>query len=144
MPASHLADLMPTTYRPDLDILVSRWTQQPPPAQLRPVYDELAILAQQQQARYWLQDIRHRAFNDPEITRWLLEFFFADMAARLKGRLHVAYLASPALLTAIQQAPGFAPTETYHGQPFIVAFFNAEGAAFDWLAQEQRREAEAR
>ena len=138
MVAFRLADLMPTTYRPELDVLVSRWTQQPPPEQLRPVYAELAEVALQHGARYWLQDIRHRAFNDPEVTQWLLNTYFLDMAHRLRGRLHVAYLASPALHEAIRQAPGFAAVGTYEHQPFVVHFFNEEGAAFTWLTQEQR------
>ncbi len=138
MSLPRLADLMPTTFRPDLGILVSRWTQQPPPAQLRPVYDELTELALRYKARYWLQDIRHRAYNDPEITRWLLDTYFLDMAARLGGRLHVAYLASPVLLDAIQAAPNFLPVEAYQHKPFTVNFFNAEGTAYDWLTQERR------
>ena len=141
MSSPRLADLMPTTFRPDLGILVSRWTQQPPPAQLRPVYDELTELALHHQARYWLQDIRHRAYNDPEITRWLLDTYFLDMATRLGGRLHVAYLASPVLLDAIRSSPGFVPIEAYQHQPFAVNFFNAEGTAYDWLMQERRAEA---
>lgn len=132
---------MPTTYRSDLGILVSRWTRQPLTVELRPVYDELADVALHHRARYWLQDIRHRVFNDPDITRWLLDFFFADMARRLKGRLHVAYLASPTLLEAIRQAPAFAPPETYDNQPFIIAFFNSEGEAHAWLTQQGSQEA---
>lgn len=138
-----LDDLMPTTFRPDLGILVSRWTQQPPPAQLRPVYDELAMLALQYQARYWLQDIRHRAYNDPETTRWLLETYFFGMATRLGGRLHVAYLASPALLDTIRSSPAFVATEAYQHQSFTINFFNAEGSAYDWLMQERRADSGA-
>lgn len=125
-----LNDLMPTAYRADLSILVSRWTHHPLPVQLRPVYDELG-------ARYWLQDIRHRVFNDPETTRWLLDIYFPMMAQQLGGRLHVAYLASPALLDAITRSPGFLPAEAYYGQPFVISFFNAEGEAYAWLTQER-------
>lgn len=138
MSLPRLADLMPTTYRPDLGILVSRWTQQPPPAQLRPIYDELTALALEHKARFWLQDIRHRASNDPEITRWLLDTYFLEMAGRLGGRLHIAYLASPVLLDAIRAAPDFVSVGAYQYKPFAINFFNAEGAAYDWLTQERR------
>ena len=131
---------MPTTFRTDLQVLVSRWTGQPPPAYLRGVYLELSDIALRYQARYWLQDIRHRSFNDPDTTRWLLETYFLDMAHQLRGRLHVAYLANPALLDAIVSGPNFVPADAYHGRPFTTAFFNSEGAAYDWLAQERRLE----
>ena len=138
MVVSSLDDLMPTTYRPDLGILVSRWTHQPPSVQLRPVYEELAQLGLQHQVRFWLQDIRHRTFNDPEVTRWLLDTYFAAMADRLGGRLHVAYLASPALLNAIIHSPDFLPAAAYKSQPFVISFFTAEGDAFGWLVAEQQ------
>ena len=108
---------------------------------LRPIYDELAALAVHHQARYWLQDIRHRDSNDPDITRWLLATYFPDVAARLGGRLHVAYLVSPALLSAVIASPGFVPPEAYRDSPYMIASFSAEGDAYSWLAQEQLREA---
>lgn len=137
MSVSSLADLMPTTYRPDLGILVSRWTHQPAPEQLRPVYDELTQVAMRYEARYWLQDIRHRTFNDQETTRWLLQTYFPAMAGRLGGRLHVAYLASPGLLATITSSPGFIPADAYRENSFVVNFFQAEGDAHAWLAQER-------
>lgn len=138
MAASHLNDLMPTTFRSDLGVLVSRWTQQPSSAQLlRPIYDELATIALRHQAHYWLQDIRHRDLNDPEITRWLLATYFPDLAARLGQRLCVAYLANPALLGAITSAPSFVRPDAYRGSPFTIAFFSAEGDAYAWLTQEK-------
>ena len=140
MADSTLLTLMPTTFRAELQVLVSRWPGQPPPPQLRPIYTELTAVALHYQARYWLQDIRHRAFNDPETTRWLLETYFLDMARRLRGRLRVAYLASPVLLEVIVNGPGFVPADSYHGSPFTIAFFDSEGAAIDWLAQERRQE----
>ena len=140
MADSTLVTLMPTTFRADLEVLVSRWTGQPPPPQLRPVYVELTNVALHYGARYWLQDIRHRAFNDPETTSWLLSTYFLDMARQLGGRLHVAYLANPTLLDAIINTSDFVPADAYHGSPFTIAFFNAEGAAYEWLAQERRQD----
>lgn len=145
MLSSQLTDLMPTTFRPDLGMLVSRWTRQPlSAAPLQPIYEDLATIAEQHQARYWLQDVRHREFNDPDITRWLLTTYFPAVAERLGGRLHVAYLANPALLQAIITSPGFARPEAYHVSPYVVAFFSAEGEAFGWLTQERMRDAAGR
>ena len=66
------------------------------------------------------------------------------MARQLGGRLHVAYLANPKLLDAIVNTLDFVPADAYHGSPFTIAFFNAEGAAYEWLAQEHRLEQAAR
>jgi hypothetical protein len=141
--STSLSDLMPTAYRPDLGILVSRWTHQPPPAQLRPVYAELSQVAVDYHARYWLQDIRHRTFNDPEITRWLLTTYFPEIAGRLGGRLHIAYLASPALLASITHSPDFIPASAYENRPFVIDFFSSEGTACSWLSQQRLAEAVA-
>lgn len=43
-----LTDLLPTFFRPDLGLLVSRWTRQPlSAALLPPIYEELATIAGQ-------------------------------------------------------------------------------------------------
>lgn len=138
MLSSRLEELMPTTFREDLGVLVSRWTRQPPASELRAVYAELTDVALHYQARYWLQDIRHRDYNHPETTRWLLSTYFLEMARQLGGRLHIAYLAGPVLLDSIVNSPNFVPADAYHGSPFTIAFFNAEGTAYDWLAQQRR------
>ncbi len=136
---------MPTAFRPDLGILVSRWTRQPLSATLlAPIYEELAIIAGQHQACYWLQDIRHRESNDPDITRWLLATYFPAVASQLGGRLHVAYLANPTLLEAITSAPNFALPAAYRDSPYVVAFFSAEGEAYAWLTQARAQDAAGR
>lgn len=131
---------MPTLYRADLDILVSRWTMQPPVERLPPVYDFLAEQALAAGCRFWLQDIRRRDFNDPATTRWLLSEYFPQMAERLGGRLHVAYLATPSLRQQIVEAVGFRPSSAYVAQPFVLDFTSDEGEAMAWLQQERRQE----
>ena len=132
--------LLHLTYRPDLHVLVGRWSHQPDPHELPPVYKEVQALAVEHNCRFWLQDIRRRTFNDPATTRWLLQDFFPAMARRLGGRLYVAYLVGPALHEAIVSQPGFVSAEYYDGQPFVVSFFGDEGAAMQWL---QARPADA-
>jgi hypothetical protein len=86
---------------------------------------------------FWLQYIRRRAFNDPTITHCLLTEYFTQMAVRLGGRLHVAYLTGPALLEAITTGADFLPPSAYDPKPYVVAFFSNEGEAMQWLHQEQ-------
>lgn len=66
------------------------------------------------------------------------------MAGQLGGRLHVAYLANPALLQAITSSPGFALPAAYRDSPYVVAFFSAEGEAFAWLTQARAQNAAGR
>ena len=92
------APLLTTTYRPDLGVLVSRWGFQPDPGLLPATYEQLTTDALASGCRCWLQDIRRRTLNDPAITRWLVMDYFPQMARRLGGWLHVAYLVGPALM----------------------------------------------
>ncbi len=131
------SDLLQLIYRPDLDLLVGRWSYQPDPAQLPAAYQQLTEAALGCGCSYWLQDIRRRASNDPATTQWLLTEYFPDMARRLSGRLRVAYLTGPTLLEQIMAAPAFVPVEDYAGKPYAAAFFGDEGAAVAWL-QAQR------
>ncbi|OON71054.1 hypothetical protein [Hymenobacter sp. CRA2] len=139
LPSSSAPQLLRTDYRPDLGILVGRWSYQPEPAALPAVYEQLTADALACGCRYWLQDIRSRTLNDPAITQWLLTEYFPQMGPRLGGRLAVAYLTAPALLHALTTSPGYRPPSHYDGQPFALAFFGDEGEAIRWLQQEQRR-----
>lgn len=125
--------LLDLTYRPDLQILIGRWGYQPDPAELPAEYQRLEAVALTHGAQYWLQDIRRRSLNDPQISRWLLDTFFPDMAQRLGGRLRVAYLVSPTLHAHILADTRYVPPASYAGLPHAVAFFGEEGAALAWL-----------
>lgn len=133
------APLLTTSYRPDLGVLVSRWGFQPEPSLLPATYEQLAADAQASGCRCWLQDIRRRTFNDPATTHWLVGTYFPQMAARLGGRLHVAYLAGPTLMEKILSGPDFLPPSAYAHMPFVVAFFGDEGEAVRWLHEEYRQ-----
>ena len=132
--------LLQLTYRPDLHILVGRWSYQPDPHELPPAYQQVQELAMKHQCRCWLQDIRRRSLNDPATTSWLLKDFFPEMARRLGGRLYVAYLVGPALREAIMSRPDYIPAEATDEHPFAVSFFGDEGEAMQWL---QARPADA-
>jgi hypothetical protein len=125
--------LLDITYRADLEVLIGRWGYQPDPAVLPAEYERLTAIALAHRSLCWLQDIRRRTLNDPQITQWLLTEYFPDMAHRIGGRLRVAYLVSPTLHDAIVTQPGYMPSEGYADQPFAIGFFGEEGAAVAWL-----------
>ena len=131
--------LLDVVHRADLGILVGRWGYQPDPTALPAAYEHLMAHAHAANCRYWLQDIRRRAHNDPATTAWLLSEYFPAMAVRLGSRLCVAYLISPTLHQSIREAPEFAE----EGQPFTVALFGDEGAAVAWLHAQQQSQGAA-
>ena len=125
--------LLHIAHRPDLEVLIGRWGYQPDPTALPAEYERLTEAALACNASCWLQDIRHRTLNDPQITQWLLTEYFPDMSRRLGRKLHVAYLVSPTLHGLIQAQPGFLAVEGYADRPFAIGFFGEEGAAIAWL-----------
>ncbi len=133
--------LLTITHRPDLDILVGRWSYQPEASQLSDAYARLTRQALACGCRFWLQDIRSRTLNDPHTTQWLLNEYFPEMANQLGGRLAVAYLTSPSLMESIVNGPGFKEPNGYASSPFTIAFFGTEGEALRWLEQEQSHSA---
>ncbi|UOQ66169.1 hypothetical protein [Hymenobacter volaticus] len=131
--------LLSITHRSDLGILVGRWSYQPEPAQLPDAYSLLTQEALACGCRLWLQDIRSRTLNDPQTTQWLLCDYFPQMAQQLRGRLAVAYLASPMLMELIVNGPGYKQPEAYVTEPYVIAFFGNEGEALAWLELERNR-----
>lgn len=129
--------LIQISHRADLDILVGRWGYQPDPHELPAVYQQTTDVALKEKARFWLQDIRRRTFNDPDTTRWLLNTYFPEVARRLGERLFVAYLVGPALHEAIVRQPDYVSAEAYDDKSFAVSFFGDEGAAIRWLQIQQ-------
>ncbi|SMB84291.1 hypothetical protein SAMN00120144_0830 [Hymenobacter roseosalivarius DSM 11622] len=140
MAAEKLPELLQTNYRSDLNLFVGRWGYQPASELLSRTYEQLTQRALECGCRFWLQDIRRRAFNDPDITRWLLTSYFPQMATSLGGRLHVAYLTSPTLLETIVNGSGYVLPGAYENSPFVIAFFSTENNAMEWLHQAQGRE----
>jgi hypothetical protein len=104
------------------------------------VYAQLAEAGLRDGSRFWLQDIRRRSLNDPDVTQWLLAEYFPNLAAQLGGRLYVAYLVGPDLHQHIISGPAFLPVASYHDKPFVVAFFGNEGDAFEWLNEQRAAE----
>ncbi|SFQ36567.1 hypothetical protein [Hymenobacter arizonensis] len=137
MNPAHAMPLLQLALRPDLGVLVGRWGFQPDPMLLPAAYEQLTEIALRDNCRFWMQDIRRRTLNDPAITTWLLAEYFPNMAARLQGRLFVAYLVGPDLHHHISTGPDFAPIESYHDKPFVVGFFGDEGKAIAWLQAQQ-------
>ncbi|KAA9333129.1 hypothetical protein F0P96_09110 [Hymenobacter busanensis] len=78
-------EVLQLTYRPDLDVLVSRWMRQPTAEELQAGYEELLNAAARHQCHTWLIDARRRADSNKDRTPWMVEYFFPKLAQRLPG-----------------------------------------------------------
>jgi hypothetical protein len=130
-------DLFTIVPRHDLGILVARWSDDAPFAQLQASYEELLKAGLAHGLPRWLLDVRRRDQLDPAFGQWTTHVFYADAATRLAPQpLRVAILCSPVRLAvyeadAAQQqylAYGLSPERNYQLQLFI-----EEGPAMQWL-----------
>lgn len=127
------------TARPDLGILIARWTADAPADKLRTQYAAILAAAQQHQLSRWLLDVRRRDQLDPEIGQWTTHVFYPEAAqvlAPLPVRLGV--LCSPARLTVYDQAADqhrFLSYGLATERPYQLRLFIEEGAALTWLVQ---------
>jgi hypothetical protein len=130
-------DLFTLVPRHDLGILVARWSDDAPVAQLQASYEELLQAAIVHGLSRWLLDVRRRDQLDPAFGQWTTHVFYSDAAARLTPLpLRVALLCSPVRLgiyeaDAAQQqylAYGLSPEREYQLHLFI-----EEGPAMQWL-----------
>ncbi|MBX0291152.1 hypothetical protein K3G63_11910 [Hymenobacter sp. HSC-4F20] len=127
------------TARPDLGILVARWTADAPATELRAQYATILASAQQHQLSRWLLDVRRRDQLDPEIGQWTTHVFYPEVArvlAPLPVRLGV--LCSPARLAIYNQAADQHQFLSYGlaaERPYQLQLFIEEGTALAWLLQ---------
>ena len=127
-----VADYVLVSYRPDLHLLIMRWTRPATPAEHRAGYQAALALAQQEQAGRWLIDLRSRGLADPTDLLWVLADFRQAFRAALPT-LHrrIAYFTTPyhadTLATRLR--------ELQTGSPDDLQFqvFVEETPAYQWL-----------
>lgn len=127
------ADYVLISYRPDLHLLIMRWTRPATPAEHRAGYQAGLRVAQPVQAGRWLIDLRSRGLADPADLRWILHDFRAELRAALPGiSCRIAYFTTPyqaELLTARLQE-----LNSLSGALEIRVFVE-ETPAYMWLRQ---------
>lgn len=128
-------DFLEITYRPDLDVLVTRWLRPLALAEMQRGYEVLLNAAATADAprRHWLLDV-HRRLNTHVIgAQWMASSLLPRLGPRLGGRTRLAYLLAPVYLRDETADAAFPPPEYFDGQPFIAERFVEEQAAIQWL-----------
>ncbi|WP_303309789.1 hypothetical protein [Hymenobacter sp. BT730] len=135
----HVPDFLHVAYRADLDILFGRWMRLVTQAEMQEGYQYLLEQAAAHSCQNWLLDARRRINTDKEGAQWMVQSFVAGAAARLGGRLQLAYLLGPIMLRNQEADAAFPPAAFFEGKPFCAERFIEEGEAIAWL--QQHREA---
>ncbi|KUG08120.1 hypothetical protein [Solirubrum puertoriconensis] len=126
-------------YRPDLHVLVARWTAQSASDAIEAGYQALEQATQQYQAHRLLVDVRRRPVPTPEQAHWIAHVWLPQVAAACSPvRLRLAYLLSPAYEHSLQNAPSLQPSlqaVLAPNLPYDLRTFVEESAAMEWLQQ---------
>ena len=128
-----VADYVLVSYRPDLQLLIMRWTRPATSAEHRAGYQEALRVAQPRQAGRWLIDLRSRGLATPTDLHWILDDFRRELHAALPGvACRIAYFTSPyhadLLTTRLQEL------NTKPGALEIRVFVE-ETPAYEWLGR---------
>lgn len=126
------------TYRPDLDVLVTRWLRQITLEEMCQGYLHLLEVAAVHQCRFWLLDARRRYNTHKEGARWMVATFLPLLSPRLGGRTYLAYLLAPAILRDVEADAAFPPLSFFDGKPFAADRFVDEREAIGWLQQARQ------
>ncbi|UYZ57893.1 hypothetical protein [Hymenobacter latericus] len=126
-------------YRPDLHILVARWTGQFAPGAIEAGYEALLQAAQHHGAHRLLVDVRRRPVPSPEQAHWIAHSWLPQVAAACAPvRLRLAYLLSPAYEHSLNSTPALQPSlqaVLAPNLPYDLRTFIEESAAMDWVRQ---------
>jgi hypothetical protein len=124
-------------HRPDLGVVVARWLEDAPLAQLQADFTALLLEAEQHATARWLLDVRRRDQLSPELGNWTTSIFYPHAAAQLlPQQLRISVLCSPARMAVYESNPiqreylsyGLSNERTYR-----MRLFGDEGSAMKWL-----------
>lgn len=126
------SDYLRLSYRPDLHLLLMRWTRPATSAEHRIGYQEALVLARQQQASHWLIDLRSRGLADLTDLDWVLQEFAVEFRAAFPTfDRRIAYFTTPyyadILLPRLQQHAQFQLSGLQ------IKVFTEEMPAYHWL-----------
>lgn len=143
MPATLPTDVLSITIEAEQCLLVCRWRPDAPSENLAPVFDALLKKAHAaNNCRFWLFDMRERAWHPPVFEKW----FAGLLAQRL-----VAVLGKPVFLACVANEQNRADIENIATQvrlrshaehEFYPYFFEDEAAAREWLAYHRELDGE--
>ncbi|WP_139925086.1 hypothetical protein [Hymenobacter sp. DG01] len=125
------SDYLRISYRPDLHVLFMRWTRPATSAEHRAGYLAALQLAEQQQARQWLIDLRSRGLADVADLHWILQEFATAFQQALPGPdRRLAYFTTPYYAEVLE--PRLAEFNN-SGSGLAIRVFTEEMPAYAWL-----------
>jgi len=131
-----VADHLRLTYRPDLEVLIARWSRPVTLEELQVGYRALADEAEQRKAVRWLLDTRALEIS-AEAGRWVNDSFYPTLASRFDRPLRMAYMVPPGSKYRLQTETEMADLLARFQEtmfPYQFQLFDQEGDAHCWLA----------
>ena len=130
-----VTDYVLISFRPDLQLLIMRWTRAATPAEHRAGYEAALRLARVEQAGCWLIDLRSRGLADPTDLLWVLHDFRAELQAALFATMRrIAYFTTP--YHADTLAARLRELNTDASDSLEIRVFVDEAPAYAWLRME--------
>ena len=119
-------------------LLVGRWHGPTPDDSLYPSYERILAEAKAHgNCRFWLLDMRERAWHSVAFARWYGELLAHQVVQELGSPVFVAYVAAEAHRTAIESATTQAMLRQASQAEFYPYFFSNETDARHWLGYYQ-------
>ncbi|MDO7887065.1 hypothetical protein [Hymenobacter cheonanensis] len=119
-------------------LLRGHWPAPVLDADLRSHYAELLAQAQEHAGcRYWLLDMRRRAWHMPSFDTWFSAGFAAEVQAALGQPVFIAYVLSPRHQTAAESTRTQVAQRACAQHDVYPCFFAEEDAALAWLHHQQ-------
>lgn len=124
-------------YRPDLGVVVARWLEDAPFAQLQADFMTLLREAEQHAVARWLLDVRRRDQLSTELADWTTSIFYPQAADHLlPQQLRISVLCSPTRMAIYEASDEQKEYLTYglsNERTYRMRLFGDEGSAMQWL-----------
>ncbi|MBX0291863.1 hypothetical protein K3G63_15530 [Hymenobacter sp. HSC-4F20] len=130
------SDYLRLSYRPDLHLLLMRWTRPATSAEHRAGYRAALVLGKQQQASHWLVDLRSRGLADLTDLDWVLQEFAAEARATFAiPDRRIAYFTTPYYADILR--PRLLQHPHFQSSGLQIEVFTEEMPAYHWLQTGQ-------
>lgn len=121
------------SYQKDLRVLFCRWRMPVGLSQFSEGYMTALRFAAQQDAHFWLHDLRLRNTSGEEERMWFTHTFVPAANELLGGSKYIAYLMSPLQREILVQKALPAAELVKHSPSLTLHYFTNEHDALEWL-----------
>jgi len=132
-------DVLSLTYEAEAGLLLCRWRPDAPSEELAPVFE--ALLAEAQifhNCRFWLFDMRERAWHPPVFEKWFAGLLSQQVVQVLGKPVFLACVATEQNRADIESIGTQLRLRAHAENEFYPYFFDDEAAAREWLAYHRK------